>query len=291
MRHGLPLHALVVSARERFVRAGIPPDQAAIDAEVLARHATGWDRATYLMRRHEPPVPDVQERFEMFVTRRARREPVAYITGVREFWGLEFQVTAAVLIPRPETELIVEEALRRLADRDRPWTIADVGTGSGGLAVSLAHELPRARVVAADLSAVALPVARSNALRLCVADRVALVRTSLLRGLRGPFDLIVANLPYVPAGVRDRLMPDVRDFEPAPALYGTGQDGLDEIRELIAQAPSRLAPAGWLLLEFGFGQGDAVRAALEEQPRLTLVEVLRDLQGHERTAVMQGVAE
>ena len=121
----------VVAARERFVRAGIPPDQAAIDAEVLARHARGWDRATYLSRRDEPLALDAAATYEALVIRRERREPVAYIIGRREFWNLEFLVTPAVLIPRPESEFIIEAALARLHDRNRAWAIADVGTGAG----------------------------------------------------------------------------------------------------------------------------------------------------------------
>lgn len=286
---GQPLHALVIAARERFVCAGIPPDQAAIDAEVLARHAAGWDRATYLMRRHEAPRREVQARFEELVARRERREPVAYITGVREFWGLEFHVTPDVLIPRPETELVVEESLRRLGHSDRNERIADVGTGSGCLAIALAHERPRALVVATDISPAALAVARSNAVRLGVADGVRFVRGSLLGGLRGPFDLIVANLPYIPGAVAEQLTADVRDFEPAAALFGSGDDGLDELRALVDQAPSRLASGGWLLLEFGFGQGEDARRIVAGQRALRLADVLRDLQGHERTAVLERV--
>ena len=134
----------VVAARERFIRAGIPPDQAAIDAEVLARHARGWDRATYLTRRDEATAPADAEAYDALVTRRERREPVAYITGVREFWNLEFAVTPAVLIPRPESEFIIEAALSRMRDTNRRWAIADIGTGSGCLAITLAHERPAA---------------------------------------------------------------------------------------------------------------------------------------------------
>jgi release factor glutamine methyltransferase len=275
----------VIGARERFIRAGIPPDQAAIDAEVLARHAAGWDRASYLTRRDEPPDPEVARSFERAVVRREGREPVAYITGRREFWGLDFLVTPAVLIPRPETEFIVEAALARLRDRARPWRIADVGTGSGCLAVALAHELAGSRVTATDISPAALGVARQNAARLGVGARVAFVETSLLDGVPGPFDLIVANPPYVPQSHEPALSPDVRDHEPRPALYGHGEDGLDEVRALLAQAPSRLAGEGVLMMEFGFGQADAVRAELARVEGLRLVEILRDLQGLERTLV------
>jgi release factor glutamine methyltransferase len=275
----------VIAARERFIRAGVPPDQAAIDAEVLARHAAGWDRATYLTRRDEPVAPALAASYEQTVVRRERREPVAYIVGTREFWGLDFLVTPAVLIPRPETEFVVEAALARLRDRARPWRIADVGTGSGCLAVAIAHELPLATVVATDISSAALDVARQNATRHGVGSRVTLVETSLLEGVPGPLDLIVANPPYVPSSHEPTLSPDVRGHEPRPALYGHGEDGLDEVRALLAQAPARLAEGGALLMEFGFGQGEAVRAALSNVEGLRFVEILRDLQGHERTLV------
>lgn len=281
----MPLWQAVVAARERFIRAGIPPDQAAIDAEVLARHTQRWDRATYLTRRDEPVSAADAAAFDDVVARRERREPVAYITGRREFWNLEFLVTPAVLIPRPESEFIVDAALARLRDRSRTWAIADIGTGSGCLAITLAHELPAARVTATDISRPALTVARQNAERLGVADRVTFVETSLLADAPGPFDLIVANPPYVPSSHRPTLSPDVRDHEPPEALYGHGDDGLDEARALLAQAPSRLSPNGVLMMEFGFGQGEAVRAALAETPELALIDILRDLQGHERTLV------
>ena len=279
------LFHLVIAARERLTRAGIRPDHAAIDAEVLARAAAGWDRASYLARREEPADAAVATRLESYIRRREAREPVAYILGTREFWGLDFLVTPAVLIPRPETEFLVEAALARLADRARAWRIADVGTGSGCLAVALAVELPYARVTATDISPDALAVARVNAERHDVGHRIDLVRTSLLDAVVGPFDLVVANPPYVPRAHRPALSPDVRDHEPDAALYGGGDDGLDEIRALVAEAPSRLTPNGWLQMEFGFGQGDDVRAAAACVSDLDVVEILRDLQGLERTLV------
>ena len=275
----------VVEARERLCRAGIPPDQAAIDAEVLARHALRQDRASYLARRDEAMPPEASEQFEALVRRRERREPVAYIVGEREFWGLSFIVTPAVLIPRPETESIVEKALALMSDHRRAWQVADVGTGSGCLAVTIAHARENAVVTATDISEPALAVAAANALRHGVDSRIRLVRTSLLEEVAGPFDLIVANPPYVPRAAREGLQPDVRDFEPDAAVFGHGADGLDEVRHLLTQAADRLTPGGWLLMEFGFDQGDAVRAVVNAVPDLEFVEVLRDLQGHERTLV------
>jgi len=275
----------VIAARERLRRAGIPPDQASIDAETLARHVLGQDRATYLARRDEPIADDESGRLEAMVRRREGREPVAYILGEREFWGLSFLVSPAVLIPRPETEAIVERALALMDDARRAWRLADVGTGSGCLAVALAHERGNATVIATDISEPALGVAAANALRHGVDSRIRLIRTSLLDDIPGPFDLIVANPPYVPGGTRDGLQPDVRDYEPETAVFGHGADGLDEVRLLLTQTPERLAPSGWLLMEFGFGQGDAVRAAVSAVPNLEFVEILRDLQGLERTLV------
>ena len=276
---------LSIAARERFIRAGIPPDQAAIDAEVLARAAAGWDRATWLARRDEPAGTEAAARFEAMAFRREGREPVAYITGVREFWGLDFIVSPAVLIPRPETELIVEAALQRLADPARAWRIADVGTGSGCIAVALASERRAAILTATDISEAALEVARQNATLRGVGSRIGFLRTSFLNDAVGPFDLIVANPPYVPASARATLAPDVRDFEPEAALFGHGADGLDEARAILAQAATRLAPGGWLLMEFGYGQGDEVREAASRVPGLRVEMILRDLQGLERTLV------
>jgi release factor glutamine methyltransferase len=276
---------LSIAARERFIRAGIPPDQAGIDAEVLARAAAGWDRATWLTRRNEPAGIEAAARFEAMASRREQREPVAYITGVREFWGLDFIVSPAVLIPRPETELIVEAALDRLADPARAWRIADVGTGSGCIAIALATERRAAMLTATDISEAALEVARQNATLRGVGSRIDFLRTSFLNDVIGPFDLIVANPPYVPTFARTALAPDVREFEPHAALFGHGADGLDEVRAILSQAATRLAPGGWLLMEFGFGQGDEVREAASGVRGLRVEMILRDLQGLERTLV------
>jgi release factor glutamine methyltransferase len=274
-----------IAARERFIRAGIPPDQAGIDAEVLCRTALGWDRATWLARRDESADPEAAATIAGWIRRREAREPVAYITGTREFWGLDFVVTPAVLIPRPETELIVEAALDRLAPADRPWRIADVGTGSGCIAVALATARPNATLVATDISQDALDVAQQNATRHGVRDRITFLRTSLLDDVPGRFDLIVANPPYVPTSARPTLAADVRDFEPDAALFGHGPDGLDEVRAILAQSAPRLVRGGWLLMEFGYGQGAAVREAASAVERLSTETTLKDLQGHERTIV------
>ena len=217
---------------------------------------------------------------------------MAIVTGQREFWGLTFEVTTAVLTPRPETELIVEEALVIVADRRmNSVQLVDVGTGSGCLAVALAHELPRARVTAIDVSAAALRVARHNATTHGVEDRIMWVQSSCLDGLThdsAPVDLIVANLPYVPTAATAVLTPEVRDHEPLIALDG-GHDGLDAVRALVTQTPAHLAAGGHLIIEFGVGQEDAVRALIARTSSLALVKVVGDLQGIPRTAVIKSV--
>lgn len=273
----------VAEAARRLAEAGIDARDAAFDAEVLARSALGWDRATYLARWREPAPPGFGDRFEPLVARRGRREPVTRITGRREFWGLDLEVTPAVLVPRPESELLIETALARLGDRIAAWALADVGTGSGCLAIALARELPRARVTATDISPDALAIARRNASRHGMADRVTFHHTDLLDGLPGPFDLIVSNPPYVPDAVIDTLAPEVRDHEPAAALRG-GPDGLDTVRRLVATAADRLRPEGWLIMEIGVGQS-AETADTARGAGMRVVDVRPDLQGIPRAVV------
>ena len=285
---GMRLIEHVNAARDQLASAGLAAADAAFDAEVLARHALGWDRATYLSGRGDRPPESFAARYGAFVTRRARREPVSCIVGVREFWGLDFELTRDVLMPRPDSELIVEEALSLVAatpDANR-WTIVDVGTGSGCLAVSLACGLPEARVVATDVSADALAVARRNADRHNVADRVHFVRTRFFDGLNAAPDLIVANMPYVPTLAVDQLAPEVRSWEPRVALDGGG-DGLDLIRELAVRAERQLTPGTHLILEFGLGQDDELRHLIDQREGLELIKLRADLQEIPRTAVIR----
>lgn len=271
-------------ARRTLAGAGIPADDAALDAEVLARHALGWDRAALITRGREDPPPGFTERFTALIARRAGREPVAYITGVREFWGRDFEVSRDVLIPRPETELIVEEALEAAAAR-RPGTIVDVGTGSGCLAVTLALEIPGAHIIATDVSPAALLVARRNANTYRMDERIVFALTNLLDGVSGPIDLIVANPPYMAPDIEPTLQPEVARFEPRQALYA-GHDGLDAYRALFPAAADRLADDGRLVVEFGFGQEADVRR-LAGTAGLTVVRVRPDLQGSPRAAVLR----
>jgi release factor glutamine methyltransferase len=284
----VPLHQVLAEARGRLVSAGIAPADASVDVDFFARAILGWDKATLITEQTAPAPKELEPRLSDWLTRRARREPAAYIVAVREFWGLEFTVTPAVLIPRPETEFIVEEALALLDRTPDTSMVADVGTGSGCIAVSLAHERPGCHVVATDVSEAALDVARINAARHGVGDRVHFVATSYLDGVDGRFDVIVANPPYVREGDKPALSADVR-HEPDVALFG-GTSGLRDLEGVLDTAVRTLRPGGWLVMEFGFGQEDAVRGLVSARPSLRLDRVREDLQGIARTAVIRNMA-
>jgi release factor glutamine methyltransferase len=213
------------------------------------------------------------------------REPIAYITGSREFWNLSIEVTPAVLVPRPETELLIEAALEQF-DHNQPLRILDVCTGSGCIVVGLGREFPRASLVASDISEEALEVARRNVARYGLTGRVRCVCTDLLAGLPGPFDLIVANPPYVPSIDARTLQPEVREFEPPAALFA-GEDGLVIVRRLVREAASALSDDGVIIFEFGAGQDQAVEDVVRHVSGLTLLETKRDLQDIPRAAVIQ----
>jgi release factor glutamine methyltransferase len=280
------LHEQLTAGRERLVAAGIEPTSAAIDVDLFARTILGWDRARVLIGRTEPAPEELEPRFSEWILRRVHREPAAYIVGNREFWGLEFRVTSDVLIPRPETEFIVEESLAILSTLNLTSPrLADLGTGSGCIAVSLAHEIVSAHVTATDVSGAALVVARDNARRLGVSERMTFVETSFLDGIVGPFDLIAANPPYVKAGDKPALSRDVR-HEPDVALFG-GETGLQGVEAVLDAAVRTLTNGGWLVMEFGLGQEDDVRHLVAARPALRIERVRDDLQGIPRTAVMQ----
>lgn len=280
----MTLHERLADARARLVAAGIRPDDAAIDVGLYACAILGWDRARLLAEQHQPAPPQLEPRLSEWVGRRARREPSAYITGVREFWGLEFAVTPAVLIPRPETEFIVEEALA-IVGPSTDARVADIGTGSGCVAVAIAHDRPACRVVATDISRDALEVARRNAARHDVAARIAFVETAYLDGVAAPFDLIAANPPYVKDGDKPILGASVR-YEPDVALFG-GAEGLRDIAGVLDAAIEKLDRGGWLVMEFGYGQEEHVEALIAARAALELVRVRADLQGIPRTAIIQ----
>jgi release factor glutamine methyltransferase len=278
----LTIRAASLEARERLRAAGVSVRSAGLDAEVLARHVLGWDRAAWVTRADSPASPAFLDAYGSAIARRAAREPVAYIVGRREFFGRDFAVSPAVLVPRPETELIVEWVLRTVPVAPAP-RIVDVGTGSGAMAVTLAAERPEWHVLGTDISPEALVVARANAETIGVADRVTFVAGDLLAPASGPLDVIVSNPPYVARRDAPGMLPDVRDHEPHVALFG-GPDGLDLPRRLLHEAFAKLAPGGWLAMEFGYGQADTMAEAATNAG-LQVIEILSDLQGIERTLI------
>jgi release factor glutamine methyltransferase len=272
----------VTRARQAIAAAGIRPQDAALDAEVLARKVLGCDRAGFAVRLRDEEPAVFAEQYGALVDRRCRREPVAYIVGEREFWGLPFEVTPDVLIPRPETELIVEEALHLFRGGHTPGVIVDAGTGSGCLAVALALEFRDARVIATDISEKALAVARRNAAR-NGAGRIDFRAGNLLEPVTEPADLIVSNPPYVAAGDAPGLVPEVREHEPHVALFG-GPDGLSLFERLFPAAATRIGPGGRLIVEVGYDQDDRV-AALAARHGWSLSHVRQDLQAITRTLI------
>jgi release factor glutamine methyltransferase len=251
------------------------------DAELLLLHVLNTDRTVLIKDAGRAMTPVEQRAYEMAVARRIQHEPVQYITGEQEFYGLAMKVSPAVLIPRPETEHLVEAALARVSRRE-PVRIADVGTGSGAIAIALAANLPLAQVTALDLSREALIVAQENARRHGVAGRVRLVESDLLRAAgEVRFDAVVSNPPYVAEAERATLARQVRDHEPAQALFA-GAEGLDVYRRLIPQAARALRCGGLLAMEIGFGQSEAVAALLGDWNE---VEFVADLRGIARVAI------
>ncbi len=257
------------AARARLAATSRNPRR---DAEVLLAHVLRCDQAALLTHPERLLSPAESDQLESFLKRRLASEPMQYITGSQEFFGLLFEVTPAVLIPRPETEHLVEAALEHIGvEAER---IVDVGTGSGAIAVSLAHTRPLTHLTAVDLSVAALEVARRNAQRHGVLDRVTFLQSNLLAALDGvDFDLVVSNPPYIAEG--EVLEPQVSDYEPESALYA-GPTGLEVYERLIPEARRVLRPGGWLLLEIGFGQQPAVEGLLRGW---SSVSVVHDLQG------------
>lgn len=276
-------------AARTLAAAGLAQDDSRQDAALLARWTLGWSHAEWLGRLRETANGSFADTYQAAIRRRANREPVAYITGTREFYGRSFRVTPDVLIPRPETELVVEEALGLLAALSPTFAsgaprIADVGAGSGCLAVTIALERPNAHVMAIDVSEPALRIAYENARTLGAAGRIEFWRGAFLpRGVPA-LDLIVANPPYVAEDDRDSLPMEVRAFEPPQALFG-GPDGLTVIRGLVPEAAVALRPGGWLVMEIGAGQAEAVAALLRGSGLLTLHHIRHDLQDIPRVVV------
>ncbi|MEW6486313.1 MAG: peptide chain release factor N(5)-glutamine methyltransferase [Thermodesulfobacteriota bacterium] len=257
-----------------------------LDAEVLLAHVLGVPRIQLYLQFDKPLAAAEVDAYREAVRRRARREPVAHITGSREFWSLSFAVDARVLVPRPETEVLVEAALARMGGAGR---LADLGTGSGAVAVALLVEHPGWTGVAVDVSTGALEVAAVNAARHGVGDRLDLRRGDLFAPLAGSeesFDAVVANPPYIPTGELGGLEPEVSRFDPRLALDG-GPDGLDVIRRIAAGARAFLAPGGFAAVEFGAGQEGAVGRIFRDAGGYEDMTLVPDLAGRPRVAVAE----
>ncbi|MCI0776747.1 MAG: peptide chain release factor N(5)-glutamine methyltransferase [Chloroflexi bacterium] len=270
-------------ASTRLLKASV--DDPRLEAEVLLRHALGAEREQLFARLQEPLNLEHRTSYEALVDGRIAHRPTAYIIGHKEFFGLDFACSPAALIPRPDTELLVETAIEQLRERG-PVLAVDLGTGSGPIAVSLATHLPQVRVVATDISAAALALARRNALAHCVASRIEFVHSSLLKPLSGRFDLIAANLPYIPSRTYNALPPEIREHEPEAALRA-GRRGTAIIEAMLSQAFDRLAPGGLLLAEHGWNQGRRLREAAADHFPTADIATRRDLAGLERLLVVQ----
>lgn len=270
------------AAIARLRDAGI--STAVLDADLLLAHAVGGRKEDVYVHGAEPLTEWSARAFDVLVERRARGEPVAYLRGTKEFYGLSFVVDRRVLIPRPETEVLVREAVRWAATRPGAW-ICDLGTGCGAVAVCVAMELPFAKLIAVDASADALDVAKENAVRHDVAERITFVKGELLEPLELTVDAVVANLPYLPSALLDAPGPTSLAFEPRVALDG-GVDGLAAIRRAIQQLPAHLTPSGAAFFECDPAQVEEVGLLLRQTLRAR-TRVVKDLAGRQRVVVAE----
>jgi len=256
---------------------------ARLDAELLLMHGLKIDRLQLCTHPERELAEEDAAAFVERIERRNLGEPVAYIIGEKEFWSLRFEVGREILIPRPETECLIEEILRRYRPPGDGLRILDIGTGSGAIGVVLARELHAARVVAADISAGALAVARRNALAHGVADRVDFFQGDLLAAVSGNFDIICSNPPYIPDVQYGLLPAGIRDFEPRGALIA-GPDGMDFHRRIIREGVHRLKAGGRIFLEIGEGQRDRVEALFREEGGYRDIDCRKDYGGIDRVA-------
>ena len=267
-----------ILANARIILAANNTEEAPLESELLLRHALQISRIQLYTEPNRKVSPEQEATFYQLIKRRLSGEPTTYITGHREFYGLDFHVDPNVLIPRPESELLVEKTLE-LAQNRTASTIADIGTGCGAIAISLALNLPQAEIYATDISASALDIALNNCQKHGVTGSVHLLQGDMLDPLPEPVDLIVANLPYV----KETDLPPTIATNPEPVLaLNGGQDGLDKIRQLCSQAERKLHPDGCLLLEIGQGHGKAVTLHLSSLFPCAGIEVTPDLSGIER---------
>ena len=278
-------HALLRWATRFFENRGI--ETARLDAELLLAHALGWRRIELYARGDEAVSPDACGRFAELAWARGERVPAKYLLGEAEFFSLPLTVDSRVLVPRPETELLVERALELLPE-DEPALVADLGTGSGAIAIALAAQRPAACIVATDVSPDALEVARANAERHGLGGRIEFRLGDWFAALdpRARFDAILSNPPYVATADLEAAMPEVREHEPRLALEG-GPDGLACRRRLVAGGASWLRPGGWLVVEIGAGQCGAVEGLAEAAGTYRAIEVVPDYQGIDRVVSMQ----
>lgn len=257
-------------------------DNPRLDAEVLLSHILCRDRLYLYVHYDQPMSVEELAAFRECVRKRAARVPVAYITGEKEFFGLTFSVSPAVLVPRPETELLVETVVKRLAGNPAP-RIVDLGTGSGAITVSVLTQLPQATAVAVDISAAALAVAQTNAKRHAVAERVEWMQGDFWQPVSGLFDAIVSNPPYIPAADVRALAPEVQN-EPVLALDG-GLDGLDYYRRLLSDGDAYMAPGGFIAIEIGINQAAAIGSLAGKSPFM-VADITADYAGIERVMVL-----
>jgi len=277
-------HALLIEARQQLAQTlGLPADEARVDAQTLLRHALGVTHAWLIAHAEQALTSEEQARFQHLLRRRLQGEPVAYILGRREFYGLEFTVAPGVLIPRPDTETLVETVLRLMQQNpSMPRKILDLGTGSGAIAIAIAINDTLARVIAVDKSEDALNVARANAERLGAAN-TQFMQSDWFSALAGErFNIIASNPPYIAVGDPHLSQGDLR-FEPTDAL-ASGAQGLDDIRRIIALAPAHLERDGWLLLEHGYDQAERV-ATLMREAGFTQIGHAIDLAGIRRVTL------
>jgi release factor glutamine methyltransferase len=271
---------LLHQAADRMSGAGI--ESARLDARILLAQAMQITRDELIAASRKPTAAET-ERFETLIVRRLSREPIAYITGYKEFWSLDFAVGPGVLVPRPDTETLIETALNLGLDRNAPLRVADLGSGSGAILIALLKEFPQARGTGFERSSQALVYARANLKSHALEERGEIVGGDWNQAPAGAFDLILSNPPYIPSGEIEALEPDVRLHEPRAALDG-GPDGLDAYRALARLLPGLLRPGGMALLELGQGQAEAAGALFR---KLVIARIVPDLAGISRVLVLK----